>query len=234
MKNIILTLTLFLCFISSAQKQNIKVTYIKGLKPISDTTEKKPSLLKDIYYTLLSNGIESIFYYKKGLELTGKEENKRFIGMGGGSGVYYKDISKKEYLHQDHFLGKQYLIRLEEKDWTLTKEEKKVNNFLCKKAISTKVFFSEILQKKIKVEYIAWYTLEIPIPFGPTVFNGLPGLVLAGQVGGSYYYANKIEFNLKLDNIKKPHKGIKISEIDLNNKINQFEKKEYQKYFKKQ
>lgn len=232
MKKIILTITFFLCLTFNAQENNIRVRYIKGLKKVTDTTSTKPSMLKDLYYTLLSNGRESVFYYKEGMNITGQEINSRFIGAGGGDGIYYKNIINKKYLHQSVFFEEEYLVSLSEKIWVLTKEKKVVNNFLCYKAVSEEIYFSEIFRKEVLIKHVAWYTPEIPVPFGPSVFNGLPGLVIAAQVGGYYYYADKIEFNLKENPIIRPKEGTIISELELKKKIKVFEKKQYQKFEK--
>lgn len=232
MKKIILAITFFLYLSSFAQQNNIRVRYIKGLKKVADTTSSKPSMLKDIYYTLITNGKESVFYYKEGMKISGQETNNRFIGAGGGDGIYYKNITNKKYLHQSDFLGNEYLVSLNEKVWVLTKEKKVVNNFLCYKALSEQIYYSEIFRKEVLIKHVAWYTPEIPVPFGPTVFNGLPGLVIAAQVGGYYYYADKIEFNLKENPIIIPKKGTVISEFELMKKIKEFEKKQFQKFEK--
>lgn len=230
----IIIITFFLYLTSFAQENNIRVRYIKGLKKVTDTTSKKPSMLKDLYFTLIANGKESVFYYKKGMKITGQEINARFINADGGGGVFYKNIEKNEYLHQDSFQDDLYLINLKEKEWVLTKEKKEINNFLCYKAVSKEVYFDEFMHQERIVNYIAWFTPEISLPFGPTVFNGLPGLVIAAQVDGYYYYADKIEFNLEKTPVIKPQKGIKIHEEEIVKKINELGKKLYQKYHKRQ
>lgn len=53
-------------------------------------------------------------------------------------------------------------------DWQLHKETKKIGNFICQKA---SIHFRGR-------DYIAWFTNEIPVPFGPWKFQGLSGLIL--------------------------------------------------------
>jgi GLPGLI family protein len=204
--------------LSYAQEKNIKVTYVKGLKKVTDTTSKKPSILRDISYSLLASHTESVFSVVKKMKLDEQAVNSRFVGSGGGKGVYYKNKQTKEYIHQDDFKNNRYLIDLKEKKWVLTKEKKIINKFICYKAICEEVYFSLFLNKKIINRFIAWYTPEIPMPFGPSEFNGLPGLVLAGQIGGYYFFADKIEFNPKNIVINKPTKGIKISITEMDKK----------------
>lgn len=52
--------------------------------------------------------------------------------------------------------------------WNLINETKKIGEFECKKAV---VNFRGRT-------YFAWYTLKIPLPFGPWKARGLPGIIL--------------------------------------------------------
>ncbi|ROI10086.1 GLPGLI family protein [Chryseobacterium sp. H3056] len=53
-------------------------------------------------------------------------------------------------------------------DWKLVDESMIINTFMCKKA--------EVHYKGR--DWIAWYSTEIPLPYGPYKFNGLPGLIV--------------------------------------------------------
>lgn len=53
-------------------------------------------------------------------------------------------------------------------EWTLFDERKKIGNFSVQKAIGSYGGRT----------WVAWFTNEIPIPYGPYVFYGLPGLIL--------------------------------------------------------
>ncbi|WP_417428517.1 GLPGLI family protein [Halpernia sp.] len=53
-------------------------------------------------------------------------------------------------------------------DWKLVNETKTINSLICKKA-----------ELSFKGRYwIAWYSTEIPFPYGPYKFGGLPGLIV--------------------------------------------------------
>lgn len=54
------------------------------------------------------------------------------------------------------------------KDWQLSEDAKIVNTLHCKKAT---------LQYKGRI-WTAWYAPEIPLPYGPYKFSGLPGLII--------------------------------------------------------
>ncbi len=53
-------------------------------------------------------------------------------------------------------------------DWKLSNEQKVINSIACKKA--------EVRYKGR--DWIAWYSTEIPLPYGPYKFSGLPGLIV--------------------------------------------------------
>ncbi|CAM3798437.1 GLPGLI family protein [Flavobacterium gelidilacus] len=78
-----------------------------------------------------------------------------------------------ERLDENIFLKKKYAVNenLPKMEWKLTKEQKKINTYLCKKA--TTVFRGRT--------YEVWYTEKIPISLGPWKFNGLPGLILSAE-----------------------------------------------------
>jgi GLPGLI family protein len=52
--------------------------------------------------------------------------------------------------------------------WQLVNEYKKIGKYKCQKAVT----------KRYGRTWIAYFTKEIPFPFGPYKFNKLPGLIL--------------------------------------------------------
>jgi GLPGLI family protein len=56
-------------------------------------------------------------------------------------------------------------------DWKIQEDIMKIGNFNCKKAIG--VYRGRT--------YIAWFTEEIPLPYGPWKLFGLPGLILQAE-----------------------------------------------------
>lgn len=52
--------------------------------------------------------------------------------------------------------------------WSLLKEFKTIGKYKCQKAVA----------KKYGRTWIAWFAKDIPFPFGPYKFSGLPGLIL--------------------------------------------------------
>lgn len=69
--------------------------------------------------------------------------------------------------------GIEYIDDIHKIEWTITAEETIINGIKCIKANGLKPapgFLPEV--------YTAWYTPDIPVPFGPNEINGLPGLVV--------------------------------------------------------
>mgnify|MGYP006191609679 CR=1 FL=1 len=56
-------------------------------------------------------------------------------------------------------------------DWEIQENTKKIGKYTCKKAIGD--FRGRT--------YIAWFTEEIPLPYGPWKLHGLPGLILQAE-----------------------------------------------------
>ncbi|MBS7333857.1 MAG: GLPGLI family protein, partial [Weeksellaceae bacterium] len=53
-------------------------------------------------------------------------------------------------------------------EWILTDETKQIGDFKCFKA------YKIINEKK----YFAWFTEQLPLPYGPIAINGLKGIIL--------------------------------------------------------
>lgn len=71
---------------------------------------------------------------------------------------YFENIDTQLYSYQEPVI----------KDWKLSEETQTVNTLHCKKAT---------LQYKGR-NWTAWYAPEIPLPYGPYKFTGLPGLII--------------------------------------------------------
>jgi GLPGLI family protein len=85
-------------------------------------------------------------------------------------------------------------------DWQLQPETKKIGNYEARKA--TAKFRGRV--------YTAWYTLEIPLPYGPWKLQGLPGLILEAydKKKEMYLYFKNLEYptnnNAEISQVKRP------------------------------
>ncbi|WP_300691073.1 GLPGLI family protein [Chryseobacterium sp.] len=83
---------------------------------------------------------------------------------------YYTIIQSNENIQYFESVSMSLLMYKEPviKNWKLIDETKIINTITCKKA--------EVNFKGRN--WIAWYSLEIPLPYGPYKFSGLPGLIV--------------------------------------------------------
>ena len=111
------------------------------------------------------------------------------IQSGGSHYVDLKEMKRIDLREED---GEWYRIQLpyENYKWKITTQTKKIMGYTCYKAIGDTVIYNAKFRnnKKEKKIPIAWFTYDIPIPFGPKGLDHLPGLVLEGNIGGNYSY----------------------------------------------
>lgn len=83
---------------------------------------------------------------------------------------YYTIIQSNENIQYFESVSMSLLMYKEPviKNWKLIDETKIINTIICKKA--------EVNFKGRN--WIAWYSPEIPLPYGPYKFSGLPGLIV--------------------------------------------------------
>jgi len=84
--------------------------------------------------------------------------------------IVYKDLINTEVwvqnkINMSEFHYKEKAVPIQ---WEYTDETKKIEQYIAHKATTSYGGRS----------YEAWFTLEVPIPDGPYVFSGLPGLIL--------------------------------------------------------
>ncbi|MFZ4929916.1 GLPGLI family protein [Chryseobacterium sp. Mn2064] len=86
------------------------------------------------------------------------------------TGLSFTIIQANENIQYFRLVGMSLLTYKEPviKNWKLINESKVINTINCKKA--------EVTFKGRN--WIAWYSPEIPLPYGPYKFSGLPGLII--------------------------------------------------------
>lgn len=108
-------------------------------------------------------------------------------------------LNLRELVMSDVFVSSEKMPKF---NWHILNETKNIGNYNCIKA--TLSFRGR--------EYIAWYTLDIPISDGPWKFYGLPGLIMSIEdTQGLYKFTcQKVEIPYRLkksENIKFSKKG---------------------------
>jgi len=203
-------------------KKTIEINYVKAYKNFKDFSNSPPSILRNIEYKLVFNNNEARFEYIPNMSNDGDDENIRFIGRGGGSGINYKNLKSKEKIHQTEIGGKTYIITndYDKYDWKLLKDTKKIIGYDCYKAIGIFKEYSEIRKKDIIIEVSVWYAPSLAIPFGPAGYDGLPGIVLESSMSSFYLIATDIKFHDNPLKIKKPQDGIMVTNEEFNRILN--------------
>lgn len=176
----LITLCLFLATKITAQENAIaKIHYV--FKHINDTTRRDVPQKDDVVSYL---GTQSYFYttlsdqrMKKEIEL-----QKSITGFDGQLTLPIKStpileqyiISPSEQKTQNiqgiSSTFDAYLLEGEYEPitWLIDQQERKIGGYTCQKA--TTRFGGR--------HYTAWFSTEIPFPFGPWKLHGLPGLIL--------------------------------------------------------
>lgn len=189
---------------NSLYKRNRRV-YTK----IKETENEAKKILEELRFELKFKPSESIFNVQSNLKL---EDNVYYgFAIGPyGRGIYYSNDEKKEYLTSIEAYGEIFLIKEDQLKWKITSERKKISGYSCYKAITIQEVKNN--DKNVKVEIIAWFSTDIPVPFGPLQFVGLPGLILELEVGKDKFIMCKIELNPKKQiSISKPNKGTRVT-----------------------
>lgn len=226
MKKVLLIVLFFSLNILYAQKESgiirYKVYNVSKEKhkdaDVNDFLIKTNEDLAKLEFELFFNAQESLFVVKEALEI---DDNSYFRNMalaiaGASNRIWYTDLNKLTM--QYNFMNKLFLVEKakDEIQWHLSKETKKIGDYLCYKATCTLINIGSkgLGEKKVEV----WYTKDIPIPLGPVGLIGLPGLILEANFFKVSYVASSIKIEKdEVVNIIKPNKGEKITETDFLN-----------------
>ncbi len=148
----------------------------------------------------------------------------RMVGPGQ-SDVSYCNFGLAQKTDQREMFDKKFIVTdsLKKLNWKLTGETENILGHVCQKAVAqnpTKrmtmnIDNGKMERKEVKdtVTLVAWFTTDIPVPAGPEAAGQLPGLILALDMGDgrSSYKAIEISDKVKLDDIKAPTKGKKVT-----------------------
>ena len=179
--------------------------------------ERNLQATKDIEYDLIVLNKKAKFIPVTSMA-NDYSQSTNYTKVLGGVDELYTTLNPLEIFRKNRYFPEN-IIKVDPIHWTLVNEKKNVLGFSCYKAIG----ITEIKTTKgklLKNTIIAWYTNEIPIPFGPKDLSGLPGLVIQSKDsrGLSFEYVKLEEKEIKLNDIKRPN-GTIISNDEFQSKI---------------
>jgi GLPGLI family protein len=203
-------ITSILLFSYKLPSQNgLKINYKYGVygfdenKDIPETIKKSHNYSKSFLYELVCNNQTSLF---KMIDEVHESNDLAYKTAKIGANAfswYFSNIKTSEKIKQTFYEGEEIVNIISSPNkfnWTITKESKMILNYKCFKATCHIEYYSKLRNKLMSFDPIVWFTPDIPFPFGPIGLDGLPGLVLEATFNGKrYYYATKIQTNIKIN-----------------------------------
>lgn len=220
-------LLLFLLLVNLVQGQSGKVLYAIQVSPSANSvkTEQKvfiENLLKNANlqeFQLLFNSTSSSFKSTESMiTLSAYEEQINTIAklaFTSADEIYFNKKEQIEYIRKEDGL----IVKDENlsSNWTLTTNSKLIGSYLCYEGILKRTFINRQGETKIE-EIIAWFAPQLPYPYGPKNFHGLPGLILELHEKKTVYSAKNIELIRDDQKIYFP-KGKTISKEEYEKKL---------------
>jgi len=227
MKKIFLIILLTL-FYGNIYSQNYKVKY--EVKLLEEEEFLKNENTRSIYlsavegasllkFNLICNDTVSRFILEDFLEKDSYSTKAAIILTELKKKLFI--ISENVYYNNNEWLFNEETYIIEEKtnkNWSISTETKKINNYTCYKATTEYVVTNP--KGTFKHPVVAWFCPEIPISHGPNGYGGLPGLILEIQIRKTLLGAIKIEKTE--EKIQYDLKGEKITKDELEKKYIDF------------
>lgn len=196
----------------------------------NDAATKK--LIKDMRkkfestYVLRFNTDESIYQEDKSETQIKVGSVQKFSSSSDGK-LLYKNLKENIKVQELDLSGKSFLVTdsLKPFVWELKNETKKIGNYICKKAIFTSTITKRVLsnsetnveEPKEQISTV-WYTPEIPVSHGPSIYYGLPGLIMEVNFLDTTISCTEVVLNPKHKiKIKRPKRGHKITNEEFHN-----------------
>jgi len=231
-KSFFLFSTLLCAYIVSSQATEGKIIYKIDMErfqkkessnngPSAGLINKMANYITNLNVELLFNTEFAVFRHPKTLPIDNDEKIDLMAKSLVSRGQYYTNLIDSTQIFVTEYEGQVLNVesKFKKNKWILTKETKLIGDFICYKAT---------LNKKIagntKV-IIAWYSPEIPLPFGPKDYVGqLPGLILELDEPFLRYRCSTIIMNQK-QSITWPKEVETISEEQFDDMFKSIRKK---------
>ncbi|KAF2520200.1 GLPGLI family protein [Flavobacterium salilacus subsp. salilacus] len=183
---IILYCNLSLC-LNAQNKENIQVEY-----QIFNNTDSPNTL----FATLFTDKKITIFFEKYSTQAFDLENSEGVVTRKPLN--LFEPYTKIDHINKKVFLFEpinsiNYLVEdnYTKLEWEISDETKEIAAYECVKATTN--FRGR--------KWVAWFTPEIPLPYGPWKFHGLPGLIIEAYDIEGVYTMRAVKIEFKRDNI---------------------------------
>ena len=239
----LLFLSLFALLVSltaccQVERNTIEVIYTKAYKSVMNSSDNPPRLLEDQKFRLFCNPVASRFETIRSTMIGDDntirykvEQFARFLYRDNSHGITYKNRQERRKLYQTEIADNIFLVKekYNQYKWKLKNDRKKILGYRCYKAVGSYREYNHIFKRVVTINVTAWYAPGVPFSFGPSGYDGLPGLVLEASRGQFHFIATKITFSPKETMVMPPDKGIEVSRKEFNDVIYEI----YQKHTRK-
>jgi len=184
--------------------------YAKGLKYVLTTTQEESFFkLEDVLEKGDETPLEDILL----------KTAKRFTSF---KNRVYIDINKNKIVFEKNLINKNFIVQRNQYifNWKIKNATKKILGYNAK--LATGEYYDEVVNKNKEVT--AWFIPSIPIPIGPDIFMGLPGLIAEVEIEGAVVTMIEINSSKTLE-IQKVDTSEAISQKDFNELIGGLNKK---------
>ncbi|MBG6060323.1 GLPGLI family protein [Flavobacterium sp. CG_9.1] len=176
--------------------KEVDKTYVEFFKEIVDYGNNQQ------FQLLFNNKSSSFKYVEKLNNDTNFDKNADLIArtfINSSSDVYVDYIIKKVVLKEPDgtLIEKKY----DPAGWEITNESKIIGTYLSYKAKKI-VYYTSAKGQSKNMDVIAWFAPNLPYPYGPIDFYGLPGLILELTQNKATFLATKIDLveeEIKID-----------------------------------
>ena len=218
-------------------KMNVNMDFLKNMPPDRAAYVKgRMKTATEKNYTLEFDSKSSLFKEEERLDPNSQSGGFNWMQFvtGPAEGNIHRDIQSNTFTNKKELFGKIFLVKdtVPEIKWVMTGETKKIGIYNAYKATSTKEVEDRVMsfrnrsrdqestnnddEKVMKeITMTAWFTTEIPVSTGPSMFGGLPGLILEINADRVTMLCTKVVLNPKEKvKIKEPSKGKVVSSLE--------------------
>jgi len=206
--------------------QQIKVTYEASAKQLSNPNQKTNKVMGEIarrvnnilpYIDFVVIANNKIHNFHNEPHMTSDFDGSisllnlaLSISMDGKQ--IFGDYSNNIAYYEPTITSKIKSVKMDNVEWTITKESKIILGYTCYKAIAKIIDLEE--EDKLTVPIVAWFCPTLSLHGGPTAYATLPGMILEFENGKVKFIAKKVEekkgLKIEIPNYKPksilPHK----------------------------